>query len=90
MAVLWRERATLDLEEIHTFISADNPSAAARVVARLRVAIDTLISFPRRGRAGVFPGTLELVVSGLPYVIVYRLGANGIEIVTIVHGARRS
>jgi len=89
MALFWRERATLDLEDIRSFIATDNPRAAAQVVSHFQSATARLSQFPQRGRAGVVPGTLELVIPGLPYIIVYRLMGDDIEIVTIVHGARR-
>jgi toxin ParE1/3/4 len=89
MALFWRARATLDLEDIRPFIASDNPRAAAQVVSRFRSATARLLQFPQRGRTGVVPGTLELVIPGLPYIIVYRLAGKDTEIVTVVHGARR-
>lgn len=44
---------------------------------------------PHRGRAGVEPGTRELVVAGLPYIIIYRAKEDVVEILRIWHGARR-
>jgi addiction module RelE/StbE family toxin len=89
MAILWRDRATRDIEGIFTYVAADNPSAAGDVVRRLRTAIAQLVEFPRRGRKGTFPGTLELVIPGLPYIVVYRLSGNDIEILAVPHAAQR-
>lgn len=89
MAIVWRDRATRDLEGILTYIAADNPPAAANVVRRLQSAIAGLVQFPRRGRKGVYPGTLELVITGLPYVVVYRLREDDVEILAVPHAAQR-
>ena len=43
---------------------------------------------PNRGRMGRIPGTRELMVTGLPYIIVYEAGKEAVHILHIVHGAR--
>jgi toxin ParE1/3/4 len=40
--------------------------------------------FPYSGRQGIIPGTYELVVPKLPYIVVYRV-AEHVEIVSIFH-----
>jgi hypothetical protein len=35
---------------------------------------------PNRGRRGAEPGTRELVVAGLPYIVVYRVKDDAVEI----------
>jgi plasmid stabilization system protein ParE len=89
MAIFWRDRATRDLAGIFDYVAADNPSAAADVVRRLQTAIAGLVQFPRRGRKGAFPGTLELMIPGFPYVVAYRLPGDDIEILAVPHAAQR-
>jgi toxin ParE1/3/4 len=43
---------------------------------------------PNRGRPGREEGTRELVFSPLPYVAVYRVKGQCIEVVRIYHGAQ--
>ena len=41
------------------------------------------------GRPGRVPGTRELVIGGLPYVIPYRMRDGAIEILRVLHTSRR-
>jgi plasmid stabilization system protein ParE len=62
--------------------------AAVRVARELVVAGDSLVMFPRRGRPGSLPGHRELVAVR-PYVIVYRLLADGtVDILRVWHAAQ--
>lgn len=88
MQVRWTESATKDLRGITRYIRKDSP-AAARAVAKATVdAADSLSRFPLKGREGRIDNTRELVVSGLPYLIVYQVTATAIQILHIYHGAR--
>jgi toxin ParE1/3/4 len=60
------------------------------VVGRIRAAVDRLQTLPHRGRTGKAPGTLEWVVKGLPYIIVYEIrdDENEIMILNVFHGAQ--
>jgi toxin ParE1/3/4 len=78
--------------QIHTYIAERNPSAASRVVERIRAAAELLHQFPRIGREGRAGGTREWVVRGLPYIIVYEVGlpaADDVLVLAVFHGARR-
>lgn len=88
MQVRWTEPATRDLEEISEFIRKDQPSAAERIARALFDAANGLDHFPARGRKGRISGTHELVIAGLPYIIVYRIADAAIHILRIYHGAR--
>jgi toxin ParE1/3/4 len=89
MKVAYRARARSDIAAIHDYIDERNPTAAADVVRRIQVSIDRLKDFPSLGRPGRFPGVRELVVTGLPYIVVYRPEADRVEIVGVFHGARK-
>lgn len=84
----WTDPALDDLEAIHTYIAADNPGAAYKVVARIEEAAANLETFPEIGRVGRRKGTRELVVAGLPYFVVYQLKAGVVEVLRVIHGAR--
>ena len=68
MQVRFAEAALTDIENIRTYISRDNPSAASRIAAAIVAAADRLSLNPRLGRLGAMPGTFELIVR--PYVLV--------------------
>ncbi len=40
------------------------------------------------GRPGDRPGTRELVLTPLPYILVYRVHDDVLEIVSVSHGAQ--
>ncbi len=44
--------------------------------------------FPRSRRVGTVSGTYEIVVPGLPYIVVYELADERIGIVAVFHGAQ--
>jgi len=44
---------------------------------------------PNRGRPGRKPGTREVTVAGLPFVIIYRVGDDAVEIARILHGSQQ-
>ena len=45
--------------------------------------------FPGMGHTGEVAGTLEFKVTGLPYLIVYRISsATELDILTILHASR--
>lgn len=92
MKIVFRQAARTDLESISEYIRRDNPAAARRVIARIRSATRRLSRFPWSARAGSEPGTRELVVPRLPYIVVYRVVEDRppafVEIIAIFHAAR--
>ena len=88
MRLRFTRRALRHLTEARTYIAAHDPGAANRVIARIGEAIDGLLLHPERGRPGRLGGTRELVITGTPYLVPYRLNGEVIEILAILHGAR--
>ena len=43
--------------------------------------------FPELGRPDREPGTRELGVAGLPWIVVYEIAPDGIDVARIIHGA---
>ena len=86
MNLTFHAAALADLRNIHDHISLDNPGVATAVIARIRSVLDRLTMFPRSGRIGVVEGTYEVVVPGLPYVVVYEIANDRVEILAVFHG----
>jgi toxin ParE1/3/4 len=82
-------RALRHLVEIETFIARERPIAAKQVGARLRESIDLLCEFPGFGRPGPRKNTREWPVPDLPYIVIFRVQRNTLEVVGIYHGARK-
>ena len=88
MQVRWSPEAVGDLEHIGRRIERDKPNAAREVMLRIYRGVTGLCEFPERGRTGRIDGTRELVFSGLPYIAVYRIAADRLEILRIFHAAQ--
>jgi toxin ParE1/3/4 len=81
--------AEQDLEAAYDYVQQDNEDAAKQLVARIFSAVRMLTRHPLAGREGRVQGTRELVVVGTPYVIAYRIHRDQIQILAVLHGARR-
>jgi len=90
MKPIIRDSAFADLQRIRTWIAKDSPAAATRVIDRILVSIDRLAVFPLMGHEGTVSGTLELIVSGLPYIVVYTVdeAQDELAVIAIFHGAQ--
>jgi plasmid stabilization system protein ParE len=80
--------AANDLENISDHLHRQNPKIAQQPVRRLYAEIRELSRFPSRGRPGREPGTRELILSGLPYVVILRTSDQVVEILRIYHGSQ--
>jgi toxin ParE1/3/4 len=89
MRIRWTTPAAQDLTNISDYIGErDGAALARRVALTIYERVDALTAFPRQGRPGRLPDTRELVISGLPYLAIYRLRGDDIEIARILHGAQ--
>jgi toxin ParE1/3/4 len=88
MRLVFAGPAARDLNSIIAFIALDNPRAAEKVFRAIRAAAERLVRFPEMGRPGRLPGTRELPVSSLPYLLVYEAGAALVTILAVFHTAR--
>lgn len=92
MQLKWTDVADIDLEKIEAHITeSNNPIVAIDVVMSI---IDSthliLAEHPRAGRQGRVKNTRELVIDGLPFIVIYRehMTANCIEILRVLHEAQ--
>ncbi len=89
MEVRWSLPAAEDLERICTWIGRENPVAAKRVAATIYNGISQLRIVPGLGRVSSrMNGWRELVFAPLPYIAVYRVREEVVEIARIFHGAQ--
>ena len=90
MRVTWTRPAVADVLQIRDYVVADSPRYARIVAERLFASVERLMRYPLSGR--VVPElndpSLREVVDA-PYRIVYRVGVEALEILTVVHAARR-
>jgi toxin ParE1/3/4 len=89
LVLKWTATALSDVENAFEFITAANLKAAKAFIGTILQAIDRLLIFPETGRTGRVKNTRELFVSGTPYVIVYRHVPGAIQLVAVLHAARK-
>jgi len=84
--IVWTELAVLNLESIFEYISQDSNTYASLVIDKILDSVRLLESLPNSGR--IVPElddvkTRELIHDN--YRIVYQLGEDRVEILTIHH-----
>jgi toxin ParE1/3/4 len=89
MRIRWTQPALDDLKTISYRIEHErNLDTANRVCRSIYDALQALRRHPHSGRPGTKEGTRELVIANSPYLAVYRVTADAVEILRIYHGAQ--
>jgi addiction module RelE/StbE family toxin len=89
MRVRWTRRALRALDAITDYIAQDRPIVAERVLAKVHESVATLADHPHLGRTGRVADTRELIVPGTSLIVPYRLVEDQIQILTVLHAARK-
>ena len=89
MRLVWTRPAARDLEFDRRLHFPGKSTAAERAVNRISDAAANLADFPRLGRQGRVADTRELVISSTPFIVVYRIRKDRVEILAVYHSARR-
>jgi toxin ParE1/3/4 len=87
--VEWLPVAERNRESHLPYIGERNPWAAIDMGDAIEAAVQHLVDHPDMGRQGRVKGTRELVVSGTPYVIAYRVETDAVVILRLLHGAQK-
>jgi toxin ParE1/3/4 len=85
MKIRWLLTALDRLAAVRAHIGEENPRAAAHVADRIEQSVARLATFPNSGRPGSVPGTREIVISGLPYLLVYRVVESEVQVLRLFH-----
>lgn len=88
MRVRWTTAAARDLAHIVEYIRNDNPAAARRVAQTIHENVAALRTFPNRGRVGLAENTPELVCNQWPYIAVYEIIGDHVQVLRIRHAAQ--
>ena len=89
MRLFWTRLALRDLDQARDYIASANPKAARDTIERIDKALAALLRYPEMGRPGRVKATRELVVVGTPFVIPYRFREDRIELLGLIHSARK-
>ena len=89
MKVFWLPRGIADRDTQLEFVAQDNPRAAVEQGDRIARLVAKLPQNPEMGRGGRVQGTRELVVPRTPFILVYRVKGQRLEVLRVLHGAQQ-
>ena len=89
MTLVWLARALNDRDAQLDHIVQDNPPDAVSQGDHVTAQADMLLQHPQMGHPGRKPGTRELVIIRPPFIVVYRIRGQPVEVLRLLHGARK-
>ena len=88
MRVRWTTPAREQFVSAYEYIAEENRAAAVRSADQIWESTQLLARHPTAGREGRVAGTRELVISGTPFLVAYRIEKNEVRILAVLHTAR--
>jgi addiction module RelE/StbE family toxin len=85
MRIRWTPAAAADLQNISDYLKQHHPHYRQPTMRKLYQKIRGLKDAPYLGRPGREEGTRELLFPPMPYVAVYRVREQSIEMLRIFH-----
>jgi toxin ParE1/3/4 len=89
----WTDLANADLDQVEAYITQENGIVVAiDIVLKIIDTAELILSnHPVAGRLGRVKNTRELVINGVPFIVVYReLKAHKrVEILRVLHDAQQ-
>ncbi len=89
MKLKWTRRALNQLKQAQEYIAQDNPLAAQQVAQQIADSAKLLLRQPQMGRMGRVSGTREWVVNHTPYLLIYRVADNELQVLSVIHSKQR-
>lgn len=89
MILVWLPMAIEERFEQLDYIAQDNPLAAITQDEEIEQQASLLVEQPEMGRVGRVKGTRELVITHTPFIAIYRIKDERIEILRFLHGAQK-
>ena len=88
-SVKWLRKGLKSLEQAYDYLAETDGDAAIALVFKIQAATQQLAEFPMMGRVGRVDGTRELVITNTPYIVIYRVRGNAVEILRLLHTSKR-
>lgn len=88
MRIRWTPPAVADMQSISDYLKEHHPQYRQPAMRRLYDSIQALKDTPYRGRPGRIEGTREILFPPMPYIAVYRVHEQSIEVWRIYHTAQ--
>ena len=89
MQIVWLSRARIAREKAIEWIAEENLTAALNQLDEIERQVDLLVAHPKLGRIGRVKGTRELVISRTPFIVLYRVIGNEIQVLNFLHTSQQ-
>lgn len=89
MRIKWLRKATKNLDAAASYVAKDDLETAQKMYAHIRKSVEVLIEHPEIGRPGRIFGTRELVISGYPFIVPYRIKGKEVQVLRVFHTSQR-
>ena len=89
MRIRWTSAAAADLQHISDYLKDHHPNYRQPTMRKLYETKRTPKDTPYRGRPGREEGTREILFPPPPYIAVYRVREQSIEVLRIYHAAQK-
>ena len=90
MIVHWTETAIQHLTGIYQYIAQDSPRYAQRVADKILHRSEQIPVFPQSGRrVPEYEATDIREIIERPYRLIYRIKADQIDVLAVIHSAQR-
>lgn len=93
MQLKWTDLANDDLDQVEAYIAQENSIVVAiDIVLKIIDTTELMLSnHPAAGRSGRVKNTRELVINGVPFIVIYRelKTLQRIEILRVLHDAQQ-
>lgn len=89
MNIRWLSTAVHNRFEQLNYIAQLNPYAAIRLNEEIDNQIQHLMAFPELGKIGHIQPTRELTINRTPFILVYRIHHNEIQILRLLHQSQK-
>jgi toxin ParE1/3/4 len=88
MRIRWTLRAAADMQNISDYLKKRQPEYRQPTMRKIYERIRALKNAPYVGRPGRVEGTREILFPPMPYIVVYRVNGQTIEIWRVYHAAQ--
>lgn len=89
MNIFWAEEAQKDFDQAIAYLQERSRNAADRLGERILKSVAQLERFPEIAPRSRHRGLRQLVVPKTPYLIVYRIEWDVVEIQAVIHSSQK-
>ncbi len=92
MQLKWTDPAVNDLDQVEAYITEENsPAVAIDVVLNILDSTEMVLGgHPHAGRLGRVKDTRELVIDGIPFIVIYRFQEpTTVQILRVLHDSQQ-